>query len=51
MSSSVQIPLWLAVLGGALALWALLDRLLLPSVRWYLKSRAAKVLDEVRQRL
>lgn len=51
MTTSVQIPLWLAVLGGALALWALLDRLLLPSVRWYLKSRAARVLDEVRQRL
>lgn len=51
MSTGVQIPLWLAVVGGALALWALLDRLLLPSVRWYLKSRAAKVLDEVRLRL
>ncbi len=51
MFTSVQIPWWLALLGGALALWALLDRLLLPSMRWYIRSRAAKVLAEVGQRL
>jgi glycerol-3-phosphate O-acyltransferase len=51
MNTSVEVPLWLALVGGALALFALLDRLLLPSVRWYLKSRAAKVLAEVRVRL
>jgi glycerol-3-phosphate O-acyltransferase len=43
--------LWLAVLAGALALWAVLDRLLLPSARWYIRSRAAKVLADVGQRL
>ena len=51
MSQSVQIPLWLAVLAGALALWAVLDRLLLPSARWYIRSRAAQVLADVGQRL
>jgi glycerol-3-phosphate O-acyltransferase len=51
MGTPVQVPLWLALLAGALAAWALLDRLLLPSMRWYLKSRATRVLDEVRQRL
>ena len=51
MSHSVEVPLWLALLGGALAAWALLDRLLLPSVRWYIRSRAAAVLAEVGQRL
>ena len=51
MSSSVELPLWLALLGGGLAAWALLDRLLLPSARWYVRSRAAKVLAEVGQRL
>jgi glycerol-3-phosphate O-acyltransferase len=51
MGQSVQIPLWLAVLAGALALWAVLDRLLLPSARWYIRSRAAKVLADVGQRL
>ena len=34
-----------------LALWALLDRLLVPSVRWVIRSRTNKVLDEVGQRL
>jgi glycerol-3-phosphate O-acyltransferase len=51
MGHSVEIPLWLALLAGALALWALLDRLLLPSARWYIRSRAAKVLAQVSQRL
>ena len=51
MGSSVELPLWLALLGGGLAAWALLDRLLLPSARWYVRSRAAKVLAEVGQRL
>ena len=51
MSQSVQIPLWLAVLAGALALWVVLDRLLLPSARWYIRSRAAQVLADVGQRL
>ena len=51
MFASVQIPWWLALVGGGLALWAVLDRLLLPSVRWYIRSRAARVLAEVGQRL
>ncbi len=51
MGATVEVPLWLAIAGGVLALWVLLDRLLLPSVRWYLGSRAAEVLAEVRQRL
>ncbi|MDP1900487.1 MAG: 1-acyl-sn-glycerol-3-phosphate acyltransferase [Rubrivivax sp.] len=51
MSGSIEIPLWLLLPGAALALWALLDRLLLPSARWYVRSRAAKVLAEVGQRL
>ncbi|MBL8315189.1 MAG: 1-acyl-sn-glycerol-3-phosphate acyltransferase [Rubrivivax sp.] len=51
MSDGVLIPLWLALLAGALALWAVLDRLLLPSARWYIRSRAARVLADVGQRL
>ncbi len=49
--SSVTLPLWLVVLLGALALVGLLDRLLVPSVRWFIRSRANKVLDEVGSRL
>ena len=51
MSASVALPLWLVVLVGALALIGLLDRLLVPSVRWFIRSRANKVLDEVGSRL
>ena len=50
MTRLVSLPLWLLLLVLALALWAALDRLLLPSVRWFLRSRANRVLDEVRQR-
>jgi hypothetical protein len=49
--STVTLPLWLAVLAGVLALIGLLDRLLMPSVRWFIRSRANKVLDEVGSRL
>ena len=48
---TVTVPLWLALGVGVLALWALLDRLLMPSARWFVRSRADKVLDEVGRRL
>jgi len=51
MTSTVDIPLWLAICGGALALVAILDRLLIPSVRWYMRKRLARVIDEVNARL
>lgn len=51
MSTTIAVPLWLALLVAVLALWALLDRLLLPSVRWVIRSRANQVLDEVGTRL
>ncbi len=51
MSASITLPLWLAIVIGTLAAWALLDRLLMPSARWFIKSRANRVLDEVGRRL
>ncbi len=51
MATTLTVPLWLALLVGLLAAWALLDRLLMPSARWLLRSRANKVLDEVGRRL
>lgn len=48
---TVTLPLWLLLLVCALALIGLLDRLLVPSVRWLIRSRANKVLDEVASRL
>lgn len=51
MGSTVALPLWLAVVMAALAVWALLDRLLIPSVRWALRRRANKAIDELNTRL
>ncbi|HSW24641.1 MAG TPA: 1-acyl-sn-glycerol-3-phosphate acyltransferase, partial [Burkholderiaceae bacterium] len=51
MSSSITVPLWLALVVALLAVWALLERLLMPSARWFIRSRANKVLDEVSQHL
>ncbi len=51
MTSTITLPLWLALVLGLLAGWAVLDRLLMPSARWFIRSRATKVLDEVGQRL
>jgi glycerol-3-phosphate O-acyltransferase len=51
MSGSVSLPLWLALLLGALAAVAVLDRLLVPSVRWYLRRQVNEVIEEVNTRL
>lgn len=51
LDASLTLPLWLVTLGGLLALWALLDRLLLPGVRWYLRRRANLVIEELNKRL
>ena len=51
MTSTVELPLWLALVLGALAAWAALDRLLVPSVRWVLRGRINRVLDELDNRL
>ena len=51
MSGNVSLPTWLAVLLGILAAWAVLDRLLIPGVRWVLRRRARHALDEFSTRL
>lgn len=51
MSDTVSLPLWLVLLLGALAAVAVLDRLLVPSVRWYLRRQVTQVIEEVNTRL
>ena len=51
MSGTVTLPVWLAVLLALLAAWAALDRLLIPSVRWVLRRRVHRVLEEINTRL
>ena len=51
MSDTVSLPLWLAVLLVAAAVWLALERLLVPSVRWVLRRRVNRVLEEANKRL
>jgi glycerol-3-phosphate O-acyltransferase len=48
---SVTLPLWAAVVVLALAAWSALDRLLIPSVRWFFRRRVNRVLEELNTRL
>ncbi len=51
MTQNVVLPLWLVIVLALLAAWAALDRLLMPSVRWYLRRHTNRVLDEITTRL
>ena len=51
METTVTLPLWALVLILVLAGIALLDRLLVPSVRWALRRRANRAIDELNTRL
>ncbi len=51
MEDGVTLPFWLFVLICALALWALLGSMLIPGVRWFLRRRAQRVIDELNTRL
>ena len=51
MSQAVALPLWTLVVLVLLAAWAALDRLLLPTVRWVIRRRANRVVEELNTRL
>ncbi|MBK8008394.1 MAG: 1-acyl-sn-glycerol-3-phosphate acyltransferase [Rhizobiales bacterium] len=51
MGSEVTLPLWVFVVIGVLATLSFLDRMLIPSVRWALRRRANKAIDELNDRL
>ena len=51
MMETVSVPAWLAVVAGAFALWAILDRLLVPGVRWFFRRRVNRVIEELNTRL
>ena len=50
-AGSVTVPLWAAVVIGAFALWSLVDRLLIPGVRFVLRRRLNRAIDELNTRL
>src|SRR5687768_4017821 len=47
----VTLPIWVAVLLAALALWAIVGHLVLPGARWILRRRVNRVLEQVEARL
>jgi len=51
VGATVEIPYWLALLIGLLAFIALLDRILVPSARWYLRRRLDRAIDRLNERL
>ena len=51
MTSTVNLPFWLFLLLLAFAAWAMLERVLVPGVRWWLRRRINRVIDEVNTHL
>ena len=51
MGSTIEIPIWLAVLAGIFAVVAVLDKLLLPSVRWYFQKRFNRAVERLNSKL
>jgi glycerol-3-phosphate O-acyltransferase len=51
VTDPVALPLWLALLLALLAAVAVLDRLLFPGLRWFLRRRVERVIDRLNTRL
>jgi glycerol-3-phosphate O-acyltransferase len=51
LTPTVSLPIWLAILIAALAVWALADHFLLPGARWVARRRVNRVLEELDRRL
>ena len=51
MTETIALPLWLAIVAGALAFWVVLYFLLIPGGRWFVRRRVHRVIDELNTRL
>ena len=51
MGSQVTLPLWVVIIVALLAALGGVDRILVPSVRWALRRRANRAIDELNTRL
>ncbi len=51
MTNQVTISIWVFILLLLLTGWAVFDRIFVPSVRWFLRRRINRVLDEISHRL
>ena len=51
MNGHIAVPLWLFLLLIFVAGIALLDRILIPSTRWFIRRKISRVIDEIGTRL
>ena len=51
MGTQVTLPLWAVIIVALLAAWAAFDRILVPSVRWAMRRRANRAIDELNTHL
>jgi len=51
MDNTITLPYWIFILIAVFAAVMVLDRILLPSMRWYLRRRVNRVIDEINTRL
>ena len=51
MTETIALPVWVVVVASAFSLWAILDRLIVPSLRWLFRQRASRAIDELNTRL
>src|ERR1044072_1211976 len=51
MTSPVAVPLWLMLIVSALALWALLDHVLIPLLRTFMRRRFNRTIEDLNTRL
>lgn len=51
MAETVAVPLWAFVLGVLVILWTVVSRLLVPGVRWVMRRRLRRVVEELNTRL
>lgn len=51
MSSTIELPIWLAVVAALLTFVAIFTHLFMPGLRWFLRRRVEQVIDDVNTRL
>ena len=51
MTSPVAVPLWLMLIVSALALWAVLDHVLMPALRAFMRRRFNRAIEDLNTRL
>jgi glycerol-3-phosphate O-acyltransferase len=51
MAEGVFLPIWLIVIGGVFAAWAVWDHFILPAWRWFFKRRTRVVIKEINEQL